>query len=222
MQITMLPLSDLHPDPKNPRTNSGAVEKVAESIRRYGFNVPIGINAEHLILAGHTRYLAASMLGLSEAPCVVLDHLTPEQQREYNIADNRAADFSFFDVGMLSELQEELDEEFLSEFDMESLLGGIESFDYDPTTGERAAPEKREGLDLAPFEKYQYVCVICRSTYDYTNLLERLGLENIQARYVGKNLKRGMSIGRIIEYSEFVRKVDGLTGDSQLSDDDPA
>lgn len=203
----MLPLSQLSPDPDNPRTNSGAVEKVAESIRRFGFNVPIGINAEHMILAGHTRFLAASMLKLKEVPCIVLDHLTPEQQREYNIADNRASDFSFFDLGKLDALMDDLSEEFVAEFDLDALVGQLE--DNGMPTQTDAKPEKREGLDLAPFEKYQYVTIICRTTYDYTNLLERLGLENVQARYVGKYLKRGTSIGRIMEYGDFVQRVDG-------------
>ena len=208
MEIVMLPLGELQPDPKNPRTNSGAVEKVAESIRQFGFNVPIGINAEHLILAGHTRFLAASMLGLEEAPCIVLDHLTAEQQREYNIADNRASDFSFFDLGKLSELADELSEEFIADFDLDGLLSGVEDYGVTDAPVE-AEPEKRHGLDLAPFEKYQYVTIICRTTYDYTNLLGRLGLEDVQARYVGQYLKRGQSTGRIIEYADFVRKIDG-------------
>lgn len=209
MEIVMVPLGELHPDPKNPRTNSGAVEKVATSIRRFGFNVPIGINSDRLILAGHTRFLAASMLGLDAAPCIVLDHLSPEEQREYNIADNRASDFSFFDLEKLAEVSDELSDEFIADFDMDSLLSDLEADGEMDTAQQASAPEKREGLDLAPFEKYQYVTVICRTTYDYTNLLGRLGLEDVQSRYVGPYLKRGQSTGRIIEYADFVRVIDG-------------
>ena len=143
MEIVMLPLSELPPDPNNPRTNSGAVEKVAESIRRFGFNVPIGINAERMILAGHTRFLAASMLKLKEVPCIVLDHLTPEQQREYNIADNRASDFSFFDLDKLDALMDDLSEEFVAEFDLDSLLVGQLEDNGMPTQTRRQAGETR-------------------------------------------------------------------------------
>jgi ParB-like nuclease family protein len=207
VEIVMVPLDELRPDPDNPRTNSGAVGKVAESIRRFGFNVPIGINADRKILAGHTRFLAASMLGLPEAPCVILDHLNPQEQREYNIADNRASDFSFFDLGKLSEQMDDLSEEFIAEFDIESLMDGLDDQAV-PDVPAESTPEKRQGLDLAPFEKYQYVTIICRTTYDYTNLLERLGLEDIQARYVGKYLKRGSTIGRVMEYPDFIARLD--------------
>ena len=207
LEIVMVPLDELRPDPNNPRTNSGAVEKVAESIRRYGFNVPVGINAERLILAGHTRYLAAAMLGMTEVPCVVLDHLSPEQQREYNVADNRAHDFSFFDVDKLNELMADLSDEFVSEFDLDALVADEPDFEFVP----KAQPEKRRGLDLAPFEKYQYVTIICRSTYDYANLLESLDLEDVQRRYVNGNLKRGSTYGRIIEYADFVTRMSKTT-----------
>lgn len=207
LTVTMLPLRDIHPDPANPRNNTSAIEMVAASIRNFGFKVPIIVDAEHNIVAGHSRYLAAEMLKLEEVPCVIADDLSPEELKGLSIAENRASDFSFFDLGKLAEMAVDLPEQYVAEFDLQSLL--IDPEDSEPFVAPEATPEKRTGLDLAPFEKYQYVTIICRNTYDYTNLLERLGLEDMQARYVGKYLKRGMSIGRIIEYPEFVRRVDG-------------
>lgn len=204
----MLNLNDVEPDPENPRNNTGAVEMVAASIRKFGFLVPLVVNADHKIVAGHTRYLAAAMMGLKQVPCIEADELTPELQREFAIAENRTSDFAFFDVGKLAEQVDELSEEFIAEFDIESLLSDLAGDEPDDTPSGRV-PDKREGLDLAPFEKYQYVTIICRNTYDYTNLLDRLGLEDVQRRYVGKYLKRGASIGRIIEYPDFVRRVGG-------------
>jgi hypothetical protein len=207
LTVTMMPLSELHPDPANPRNNASAIEMVAASIRDFGFQVPIVVNDEHVIIAGHSRYLAAQMLKLKEVPVVVADELTPEQQRGFAIAENRTSDFSFFDIGKLTELAAELPEQYIAEFDLESLLADLDGDMPDlPTV---TAPTKREGLDLAPYEKYQYVTIICRNTYDYTNLLERLGLQDLQRAYVGMYLKRGSSTGRIIEYPEFLRKIDG-------------
>src|SRR5262245_55575261 len=104
VEIVMLALSELRPDPKNPRQNSGAVEKVADSIREFGFRVPLVVNGENVILAGHTRFAAAALLGMDKVPCVVADDLTEEQQRAFNIADNRVSDFAFWDVDKLADL----------------------------------------------------------------------------------------------------------------------
>jgi hypothetical protein len=201
----MLSLDELQLDPQNPRQNSGAVEKLADSIRQFGFRVPLVVNPERLILAGHTRYAAAALLGMDTVPCIVADDLTPEQQRAFNIADNRVADFSFWDVDKLSDLVAGLDEEFTAMFDLEALV--VDDFADLDVEGEsrKGRPSKREGLDLAPFEKYQYVTIVCRSTYDYSNLLERLGLEDTQSRYLDGVLKRGSSYGRVIEYADLVK-----------------
>lgn len=207
LKVTMLPLSDLHPDPANPRNNESAVEMIAASIREFGFRVPIVVNGDHKIIAGHARYLAAQMLKLDKVPCVVAADLTPEQELGFSIAENRTSDFSFFDVAKLQLMANDLPEQFVAEFDLESLLMSLD--DVAVALPGPAAPEKREGLDLAPFEKYQYVAIICRTTYDYTNLLDRLGLEDIQSRYVEGYLKRGTTIGRVIEYPEFMRRIDG-------------
>jgi hypothetical protein len=202
----MVRLDDLHPDPTNPRNNAGAVEMVAASIRTYGFLVPLVVDGDGKIVAGHTRYLAARMLRLEAVPCVQADHLTPELAREFQIAENRTSDFSFFDLGKLQAIADELSDQFVADFDMDSLLAGL--VDQQPQLPVEQTPEKRDGLDLAPFEKYQYVTIICRNTYDYTNLLERLGLEDVQRRYIGGFLKRGSSTGRVIEYAEFVQRMD--------------
>jgi len=68
-------------------------------------------------------------------------------------------------------------------------------------------PEKRNGLDLAPFEKYQYVMIVCRTEHDYLNLLARLDLEDKQKAYVDGVLKRGSSTGRVIEYPAFLDRI---------------
>lgn len=205
MQIEMLKLTDLKLDPDNPRHNSGAVEKLADAIRRFGFRVPIVVNSDHMILAGHTRFHAAAMLGMTEVPCIVADDMSAELQREFNVVDNRIPEFSFWDIDKLSEQVATMAEEAVSMFDLDALV--IDDIvDLDEDTGSRKErPSKRDGLDLAPFEKYQYVTVVCRSTYDYLNLLERLGIENVQGRYVNGVLKRGSSYGRVIEYADLVK-----------------
>src|SRR5436190_17461292 len=98
LDVVMLALDDLHPDPENPRNNTSAISVIAASIRNFGFLVPLVIDADHKIIAGHARYMAAHMLELDKVPCVIADDLTPEQALGFSIAENRSSDFSFFDI----------------------------------------------------------------------------------------------------------------------------
>jgi DNA modification methylase len=101
MKIELRPLSDLSPYPGNPRVNEDAVAIVAKSIQEYGFRQPIVVDAEYIIICGHTRYKAALMLGLKEVPVHVATDLTPEQVRAYRLADNKTAEASDWDYDLL-------------------------------------------------------------------------------------------------------------------------
>ncbi|MCA9240882.1 MAG: ParB N-terminal domain-containing protein, partial [Planctomycetales bacterium] len=79
MKIELRSLSDIKPYPNNPRQNDDAVEAVAKSLREYGFRQPIVVDAEGVIICGHTRWKAAQMLGLEKAPVHVATDLTPAQ-----------------------------------------------------------------------------------------------------------------------------------------------
>jgi hypothetical protein len=103
LQITMLPVHDLNPYAKNPRNNEPAVDAVAASIREFGFKVPIILDRNREIIAGHTRLKAAKKLGLKEVPCIIADDLTPEQIRAFRLADNKVAELASWDGAMLRE-----------------------------------------------------------------------------------------------------------------------
>lgn len=108
LKVVEKPLFELKPYENNPRKiGENAVAAVVESIRQFGFRVPIVIDADNVIVCGHTRYQAAQSLGLSSVPCVVADDLTPEQTKAFRLADNKTADFSVWDN---KKLLEELDE----------------------------------------------------------------------------------------------------------------
>jgi len=94
-------LDDLRPDPKNPRKNDAAVPGVKESIREFGFRVPIVIDKEGNIVAGHTRYKAALELGLEKVPCVVADQLDEKQLKAFQLADNKTGEFAGWDNALL-------------------------------------------------------------------------------------------------------------------------
>ena len=94
---------DLRPYERNPRKNDAAVDAVAESIRQFGFKVPIIIDADGVIIAGHTRWKAAGKLGLETVPCILADDLTPEQVQAFRLADNKTAELSEWDMNLLDE-----------------------------------------------------------------------------------------------------------------------
>lgn len=101
-RIVEMPIGDVRPYDNNPRDNSKSVDKVMESIKRYGFQQPILVDEEYVVIAGHTRLCAAKKLGLTRVPVMVVTNLTPEQVKEYRIADNRAGDDSQWDADKLA------------------------------------------------------------------------------------------------------------------------
>lgn len=109
-KIEYLNLADLQPYDRNARLHSDRqVEQLAASIREFGFNNPILIDADMNIIAGHARHAAAQALEMEHVPCIRLGHLTPEQARLYVIADNRLAESgSSWDWGLLKLEFEEL------------------------------------------------------------------------------------------------------------------
>lgn len=109
MEIQERPLDTIRPYENNPRNNDEAVPLVKNSIQEFGFKVPIVIDRDGVIVAGHTRYKAARELGMETVPCVVADDLTPEQVRAFRIADNKVAEAATWDVSALSEELDELE-----------------------------------------------------------------------------------------------------------------
>ena len=103
MNIIELKIAEVKPYEKNPRKHDQSVDKVANSIKEFGFKVPIVIDKNNIIVCGHTRYKAAKKLGLSVVPCVVADDLTEEQIKAYRLADNKVGEDSLWDMDLLSE-----------------------------------------------------------------------------------------------------------------------
>lgn len=113
MNILDLKLSDITPYENNPRNNDEAVEPVAESIKEFGFKVPIIIDKDNVIVAGHTRYKAAKKLKLNTVPCIRADDLTEEQIRAFRLADNKVSEIATWDMDLL-----ELELDGISDIDM--------------------------------------------------------------------------------------------------------
>ena len=123
MQIIELPIESLTPYKRNARRHTDyQIDKICQSIQDYGFNDPIGVwGDENLIVEGHGRLMAAKKMGLTNVPCVRLDHLTEEQRKEYAVMHNHANDLSTWDWGKL--------QRDLEDFQFEKLGMDIPDFD---------------------------------------------------------------------------------------------
>lgn len=97
MKIIEKSIDAIKPYANNPRHNDNAVDAVAESIKEFGFKVPIIIDSSGEIVAGHTRHKAAQRLGLKKVPCIIADDLTPEQVKAFRLADNKVGELATWD-----------------------------------------------------------------------------------------------------------------------------
>jgi ParB-like chromosome segregation protein Spo0J len=156
LKIQYWEIGRLLPYAANARTHSPVqVEQIANSIKQFGFNVPVMVDAKGELVAGHGRLLGAKRLGLAEVPVVVLGHLTEAQIRAYRVADNQIALNSDWDVSLLlAELQhireDGIDPKLLGFDDegMGALLAGINS-----GGAGSAETEASENDDACPFCK---------------------------------------------------------------------
>lgn len=134
MEIKMIKVDDLKPYENNPRFNDDAVEYVANSIKEFGFKVPIVVDKNNVIVAGHTRYKASLELDIKEVPCIVADDLTDEQVKAYRLADNKVSEKSEWNLELLNEELEKIlnidmdDFGFLKKEEID--LGEIDVDDY--------------------------------------------------------------------------------------------
>lgn len=103
MNVIEIDVNKLIPYTKNPRKNDRAVDPVANSIREFGFKVPIVIDKENNVVCGHTRLKAAKKLGMKAVPCIIADDLTKEQIAAFRLADNKVGELAEWDFDLLSE-----------------------------------------------------------------------------------------------------------------------
>jgi DNA modification methylase len=109
LEITYRLVDGLKPDPANPRRHSKKqVRQIANSIQTFGFNVPVLIDRDNNVIAGHGRLLACRELGWTEVPTLCLDHLTSAQARAFMIADNRLSEIAAWDDRLLAQQLKDL------------------------------------------------------------------------------------------------------------------
>jgi site-specific DNA-methyltransferase (adenine-specific) len=206
-------LTDIKPYEKNPRKNEEAVKYVAESIKQFGFKVPIVIDKEGVIVAGHTRYKAAKKLGLSEVPCIIADDLTEDQIKAFRLADNKVAEKAEWDFELLAD---ELDDLF--DFDM-TVFGFEDEEDEEPI--ETVEDEYEAELPAEPKAKLGDIWqlgrhrLMCGSSTDFENVVKLMNGKKARMLFTsppysdmreyegGKDLEVGNIATFIAAYSDF-------------------
>jgi len=103
MNIEYVKTGSVKPYEKNPRRNDDSVEFVSNSIKEFGFQQPIVVDKDMVVIAGHTRLKAAKKLKLKEVPVIVADNLTDEQAKAYRLADNKVSESSEWDFELLDD-----------------------------------------------------------------------------------------------------------------------
>lgn len=101
MKVNNVPIGSITPYENNPRNNDDAVEATANSIKEFGWQQPIVVDKDNVIIVGHTRLKAAKSLGLDEVPVLVADNLSDEQVKAYSLADNSTGDLADWDSNLL-------------------------------------------------------------------------------------------------------------------------
>lgn len=171
MNIIEKNLNDIKPYEKNPRKNDNAVEYVANSIKEFGFQQPIVIDKNGVIVAGHTRYKASKKLGLEKVPCIIADDLTDEQIKAYRLADNKASELAEWDFDLLGEELNNIFDIDMSDF----------GFDLIEEEEEPTAPTERKDLSDKVGETYE-VIIECDNEQQQAEIYEKLREEGLTCR----------------------------------------
>lgn len=154
MEIVNVNINELIPYENNPRINDEAVEFVANSIKEFGFKVPIVIDKNNEIVAGHTRYKASKKLGLEEVPCIIADDLTEEQVKAFRLADNKVSEKAQWNMELLEEELADLD------IDMEQYgFEKLEDLNLDNFFEENNKEEEKE------IKEEKIICPYCKKEF---------------------------------------------------------
>lgn len=157
IQIISKKIEEIKEYENNPRNNDNAVEYVARSIKDFGFKIPIIVDKNNVIVAGHTRYKAAKELNLTEVPCIVADDLTDEQIKAFRLVDNKSAELAEWNLELLNiELENIHDIDMnLYNFELSELLDNVIEDDYEIELPEE--PKTKHG-DIYKLGNHYLMC----------------------------------------------------------------
>lgn len=201
IKIIVKRIDEIIPYKKNPRNNDKAVPAVLASIREFGFKVPILIDKDNVIIAGHTRLKAAKKLGMQEVPCIVADDLTEKQVEMFRIADNKVGEQSKWDNDLLRQELEILKDEFdLLDFgftpkDLAKMLSDIPFAEK---------PEVQFTEEL--LESHNYVVLYFDNDVDWYQAMTLFDIKPVQALDAKIGWERS-GVGRVINGARAINRL---------------
>ena len=196
LEIKYLDINSIKPYEKNPRKNDKAVEYVANSIKEFGFKVPIVIDKENVIVAGHTRYKAGVKLGLKEVPCIIANDLKEEQIKAFRLADNKVSEQAKWDMDLLDKELNDL----YNILDMSNFGFAIQIEDIDLDV------EGKEKITSELGEANNYVVLEFDTQWDWEEAQIILGIERVSTGEENVNIRRH-GIGRVIKGKPIIERL---------------
>ena len=194
---------DLVPYAQNSRTHSAhQVNKIADSIKEFGFINPVIIDKEQGIIAGHGRVMAAKQLELKEVPTIQASHLSTEQKKAYVIADNRLAlDAGWNEKTLMKELLD------LEQQEYNLKLTGFEQSELDKILGNLdAETDGTIKFSEEVGEAHNFVVLYFDNDLDWLSAQTHFNLESVHSkRQNGKPWSKG--VGRVINGAEYLKKL---------------
>lgn len=229
MNIIYKKIEELKPYKRNPRKNEEAVKYVANSIKEFGFKVPIIIDKNNEIIAGHTRLLASKELKLKEVPCIIADDLTEEQVKAFRLADNKVSEIAEWDFDLLEQELEEIQDIDMSMFDFDlSVLDDEEEKEVEEDDFELEVPKEPKAKlgDIYQLGNHRLMCGDSTSITDVEKLMNgnkadmvftdppyRMEAQGGSNQWVGRSAaKLGESIKELCNFNptEFLNRLNEL------------
>jgi len=179
MQIQYIEIDHLIPYERNPRKNDQAVDAVAASIKEFGFKVPIVIDSNNVIVAGHTRFKAAKALGMDAVPCIIADDLTDEQVRAFRLADNKTSELAEWDLDLLSIELDDISTIDMGSFGFEDAVDEKEAVEDDYEITLPKQPQAKMG-DIYQLGNHRVMCGDSTNEKHVAMLMEDALADNLQ------------------------------------------
>ena len=197
MQVIEKELSWLKPYANNPRDNESAVEPVANSIKEFGFKVPIVATADGEIINGHTRFKASKLLGLEKVPVIIADDLTDEQIKAFRLADNKVNEFSKWNE---DKLRDEL-----KQLEMDMTEFGFEFTELTELLEEEKEKEQEPEIKFTEElgEESNYIVLKFDTSVDWLLLESLFDLPRVHA-LASKAGRERKGVGRVVDGVEFI------------------
>ena len=197
MQIVEKELSWLKPYANNPRDNESAVEPVANSIKEFGFKVPIVATSDGEIINGHTRFKASKLLGLEKVPVIIADDLTDEQIKAFRLADNKVSEFSKWNE---DKLRDEL-----KQLEMDMTEFGFEFTELTELLEEEKEKEQEPEIKFTEElgEESNYIVLKFDTSVDWLLLESLFDLPRVHA-LASKAGRERKGVGRVVDGVEFI------------------